>query len=389
MMMEVAIARKVQARKKRATKRSALHQERADAYSKLAGDSKRARRMDQVEEFQVVPTIFTGFNRASVVGGAPLSCLYLIHGPSGGGKTAWALGLIVSFQRAGALCAFVDAEMSGDVHKWFKQLGVDAKRCIYIGRTGEEEDQSPLTYEEVVGEVDGLIDRYKQMKREGSIPWGTPLIIVVDSISRMVPADLMKRLKKDGPKALKSGYGREQANMNKAWLAELGTKVGDDLILFAVIAHENESESSSSWGPEYKVRGGNAVIYDAMMQVRVTYAGQVKDLAVDTAPAVGKRHSAILLKSKHGPPFEKFTFYTSNGKGVCPIGFDRTREVIHEGLVRGVVAGPKEVKKVTLGSKVKWKGKEVTLKQLFTKPEYAEVVESIARELDAGLVEDE
>lgn len=388
-----ASKRKVAARKARVTERTAANQARADAFAVLAGDSKRARRMSEVEAFASVPTIFTGLNRATTVGGAPLSCVWLLHGPSGGGKTAFAIGLIVSFQAQGALAAFVDAEMAADTKRWIKHLGVDTKRCIYIGRTKAEKKKkpTPLTYEEVVEEVDGLIDRYSDAVAAGRIAPGTPLVIVVDSISRMVPEGLFKRLKKKGAEALRSGYGREQAQMNKAWLAELGAKVGNADILFAVIAHENEADGG--WGSQdYKVRGGNALILDAMMQARVQFAGLVGDLASrdgERVPQVGKRHQVTLLKNKHGPPYESFYFYTSNGKGVAPIGFDRVREVVHEGLERGIIAGPKDRKKLTLGSKLTWKKREVTLKQLLTKPEYSELVDAIARELDAGLVEGE
>lgn len=382
-MVTAALVRKVQRRRKKAAEKTRRHQDQADALISLAEGSKRARMMSEVGAFRAVPTIFTGFNRASTVGGAPLSCLYLVHGPSGDGKTTWLLGLIVSFQAIGGLCAFIDAEMSADTHRWFRQIGVDPSRCVYVGRTGEE-DVPPLTYEEVVDEVDGLIARYKAGKKDGRIAPGTPLIIVVDSISRMVPAALMKRLQKDGPAALRSGFGREQANMNKVWLAELGTKIGDDDILFAVIAHELETDGNQ-WTPDYKVRGGGALIYDTMMRVRVTFAGQVRDLADKSSSMVGKRHSAILLKNKHGSPYEKFTFYTSNGKGLAPAGLDPVREIVHEALFRGRLEGP-DPKNLTTGSRLKWKGRKMTLKQLF-REDHVEVVREIARELDAELIE--
>lgn len=384
------MARKVERRRKKTAARTHKHQTRADILVALAGDSKRARPMSEVGAFRAVPTDLTSLNRAATVGGVPISCTWLIHGPSGGGKTALLIAMMKAFVKAGGLAAFIDAEMSADTRRWIRQLGLDTQSVLYVGRTGEE-DTEPLTYEVVVDEVDGIMGRYKLGKREGWIAPGTPLIVGVDSISRMVPAGLMKRMAKDGAKALRSGYGREQANMNKVWLAELGTKVGDDDILFAVIAHELEKESKNAWSADYKVRGGAALIYDAMMQVRVEFAGQVRDLAKEkdgpSTPAVGKRHSALLLKNKHGPAFSRATFYTSNGQGLAPVGFDRVREVLHEAIQRGIVEGP-EPKEMTAGSRFKWKGRTMTLKQFYKKPELAEVIDLIARELDADLIEE-
>lgn len=373
-------------RKEKAEARTEALGKRASAYSTLAGNSGRARQMSEVDAFRAVPTELSSFNRATTVGGAPLSCIWLIHGPSMSGKSVLALALIRAFQRAKGLAAYVDAELAADTKRWFPALGVDTKQCLYVGRTDEDEDPPPLTYEEVVKEVDGILSRYAAGKREQKIPKRTPLIVVVDSISKMVPASLLANLQKDGGKALRGGVGRLQALMNTAWLAEVGTKVGDDDILFAVIAHEMEKESTG-WSPDWKVRGGGALIYDSMMQVRVTYAGQVKDLAADGAPTVGKRHRIRVLKNKHGPAFQEATFYTSTGEGTCPMGLDRTREVVHEGLLRGTIEGPDVASKatLTLGSKIVWKGKRMTLKQLFAE---GEVVEAIAQELDAQLLKD-
>jgi len=373
-------------RKQKAEARTKGLANRASAYEVLAGNSERARLMSQVEAFTAVPTELTSFNRATTVQGAPLSCIWLVHGPSMGGKTAFLLALIRAFQRARGLAAYVDAEMSADTKRWFPALGVDVNDCLYVGRTDEEEDVKPLTYEEVVKEVDGILGNFQAGKKDKTIARGTPMIVVVDSISKMVPESLLKNLKEEGGKALRGGVGRTQALLNTAWLAEVGTKVGNEDILFAVIAHEMESQGAGKYAPDYKVRGGGSLVYDSMMQVRIEFAGRVKDHAADDAPMVGKRHRARILKNKHGPAFGVATFYTATGQGICPMGFDRVREVVHEGILRGTIEGPNvEKTPLTLGAKLTWKGRKMSLKQLYSA---TDVVESMARELDAGLVKD-
>ena len=369
----------------------------ADLYIDLAGRTERGRRMSEVEAFKSVPTIFRSFNRATTVGGAPLSCVWLIHGPSMGGKTAFVCALIRSFQLIGGLTAFVDAELAADTGKWFRQLEVDGTQCHYIGRTGSKGKKAkPLTYEEIVGEVSGLIDWYQAGKAEGIISAGTPFLIAVDSLSKMVPKQTLKKLEEKGGDAIGSGVGRLQAALNAAWLISLGPRVGDDDIIFAVIAHEYDDaggqqggrRGKGGWAPTYKVRGGNAPVFDSMMQLRVTFAGQVKDLAADGSPMVGKRHRVRVLKNKHGPSFEEATFYTSNGAGVCPIGFDRPREVLHEAISRGVIEGAKDVK-LTLGTPVVLHRKKFQVKQFYTGNEKAEeALAKLEAELDAGVFEE-
>lgn len=358
----------------------------ASIYSALAEGSKRARVMDQVETFRAVRTGITSFNRASAIGGAPLSCLWVVHGPSGGGKTTFLVDLICSFQRAGGLACMVDVEQAADTRGWLGSLGVDLASCLYVGRTRPEENVDPLTYEDVVEEVRRVRKKFREVRQSGMVPWGTPLLIVVDSVSKMVPAGFLDRLEKDGN--LRSGVGREQANLNAAWMLEVGAEIGSDDVIVALVAHEYEKTGTSAWTSGYKVRGGDAVIYDSMMVVRSVFAGQVFDSTSDGAPAVGKRHRLKVVKNKHGPPFREACFYTSSGDGMVPMGFDRGREAATEGLVRGLIEGPDPRKRgfsLTLGTKLKWGRRAMTLKQLLGD---ASAVEELREELDAKASEE-
>ena len=360
----------------------------AEFYKALAQKSERARLASEVEAFRSVRTIFPGFNRATTVGGAPLSCVWLTHGPSAGGKTFFLCGLIRSFQLVGGLCVFIDAELAADTQRWFRLLGLDLDRVIYIGRTADGSKKRPMTYEEIVDEVERILDLYQSLKADGRIPKDAPLIVVVDSVSKMIPAGLLKKIQgKEGGKALSGGVGRTQALLNTAWLAALGPRVGDDNILFAVIAHEMEGEGEGAWKKGWKVRGGGALVYDSMMQVRVSFAGQTKDLSADGAPATGKCHRVKILKNKHGPAFDEAYIYSSTGRGICPMGFDRVREVLHEGITRGLVEGPASPREMTVGSSVTFGGKSYTLKKLYV-PENAGAIEELAERLDADLLEE-
>jgi recombination protein RecA len=366
--------------------RLAKRMEMAEVIGWLAEGSRRARRMSEVESFRSVPTIFTSLNRALQVGGAPLSCVWLVHGPSSGGKTALVLGVARSVHAAGGICAFIDAELSADTKRWFRLLGINTRECLYVGRTGKDEEKVPLTYEEVVEETDRLFARFQEGKKTGIITPGTPLFVIVDSVSKMVPGNLLKKLNKEGAEALGGGVGRLQALLNTAWLASLGTVVGDDDIVVALIAHEYEEAGGKGSWTAFKVRGGNALVYDSMVQLRVTFAGLVKDLSKDDAPPVGKRHKIQVLKNKHGPAFDSAAFYTASGAGICPMGFDAVREILHEGIVRGLVEGPKVEKgsvTMTSGTRFELDGRSWKLSDFYASSSVEAL--SVIQELESRL----
>ena len=373
-------------REERSAERRAKAEASGSIFAALAEGSRRARTMSEVESFRAVRTGITSFNRASAIGGAPLSCVWVVHGPSHGGKTTFLVDLICSFQRVGGVACMIDVEQAANTRGWLDQLGVDLERCLYVGRTRPEEAVEPLTYEEVVEEVRRVRRRFRDLRVEKRVPWGTPLLIVVDSVSKMVPSGFLERLEKDGN--LRSGVGREQANLNAAWMLEVGAEIGSDDVIVALVAHEYEKATASSWVGGYKVRGGDAMIYDSMMVVRSVFAGQVYDAASDGAPAVGKRHRLKITKNKHGPPFREACFYTASGDGEVSAGFDRGREAVTEALVRGVMEGPDPSKRgfsLTLGTKLKWGRRALTLKQVLRD---GSLVEELRESLDGSAREE-
>jgi hypothetical protein len=146
-----------------------------------------------------------------------------------------------------------------------------------------------------------------------------------------------------------------------------------------------EGQGSSAWTPDYKVRGGNALVYDSMMQVRIQFAGQVRDYSAEGSPVVGKRHRVKILKNKHGKPFGQTVFYSATGEGLCPIGFDTVREVLHEAVDRGIVAGPNDPGKMTAGTKFEWEGEAFDLKSCYVTEEGADRIVRLVAALNAEL----
>src|SRR3954471_22274923 len=74
-------------------------------------------------EVRVVPTGSLGLDIALGVGGLPRGRVVEVYGPESSGKTTLALHVVAEAQRAGGICAFVDAEHALDVG-YARKLGV-------------------------------------------------------------------------------------------------------------------------------------------------------------------------------------------------------------------------------------------------------------------------
>ena len=77
----------------------------------------------EIAEIGVIPTGSVGLDLALGVGGLPRGRVIEIYGPESSGKTTLTLHAIAQAQRAGGVCAFIDAEHALDV-SYARKLGV-------------------------------------------------------------------------------------------------------------------------------------------------------------------------------------------------------------------------------------------------------------------------
>jgi len=306
----------------------------SDLLKIIAGDSKNLPTMSsKLAPIRYIPTIFTSFNRAVVIGGAPVRATWLVHGPTASGKTVFALGMVNSFMNQGHIAAYIDAEHA--ISKtWFQQLGADMDNILF---------EQPDTFEDAVDQVDKWLTNFRVNKEKGIIPATTAFIIVVDVIHKLVPK---KELAKITGKAssdrnpLDAGWGRYRANLISVWIDKLTPFVGKNDVAFVMLAHERESAHTDNWfAPDYKVKGGAGLMFEAMVRVRLNEAVPIYTQSKSSGKKieVGKKHSFKVAKNKVGYPNESGVFFTSNGKGTAPIGFDLAQEIFVEAENRGIV----------------------------------------------------
>jgi len=267
----------------------------------------------------IVPTVLPGFNRAIRTGGAPMNCIAAIHGPSKGGKTAFCLALMRSFQLQGHFGVYIDAEHTLD-KTFVLHCGVDPSQMEYV---------APLTYEETTGKVEQYINNFRNARDKGKIHPNRCLLFVTDSINKLVPENELKELSEIG-----KGYPL-RALMNTVWLDRLTPLVGSLPILFVVLAHEKVKLDAGLFEKKYRVKGGESLIYDSTMVIRVQVVGTKKRTVGGKKVVVAQICQGIIEKNKVGVCSDRFRFVMGQGRGGYPIGFDYCEQIIEEAKLRG------------------------------------------------------
>ncbi|MEX1108650.1 MAG: recombinase RecA, partial [Dongiaceae bacterium] len=116
-------------------------------------------------ETEIVPTGSLGLDIALGIGGLPRGRVVEIYGPESSGKTTLALHVIAEAQRAGGVCAFIDAEHALDPG-YAGKLGVNVEELLI---------SQPDAGEQALEIADTLV-------RSGAIE-----VLVIDSVAALVP----------------------------------------------------------------------------------------------------------------------------------------------------------------------------------------------------------
>ena len=320
---------------------------RRSALAAVAGKFKSFRpAAETLTRVRSVPTIFPGLNHATGVRGFPLERLTLVHGPSGGGKSRLTLGIVKSFLRLDHFALFIDAERTTP-REWVEEiLGPHAEHPGFFY-------DRPSTYEATVKGVRAWANEVKTFRDAGKVPEDTCGVMVLDSIRKLVPEDVYKKIMSEAKapdEKIRDRSAQLKAAANAQWMDELIPLLEKTNTAMVIIARETEDPNadfaSVKYGTNFKVGGGKALFYDASLVMRVEMQRHVaKDKGEGTARPIvyGERHRVTIHKTKvsgqeEGDRRTVFYFHHSNGL-LVPKGFDRARDVLELARRFGVVKG--------------------------------------------------
>ena len=235
-------------------------------------------------------------DRALGVGGFPRGRIVELFGSEGSGKTSISLATIVQAQRAGEICAFIDAENSFNP-EWAALLGVDMKFLL-------------LSQESCCETVFALIDQF--------IEKGVT-VIVVDSIASLSPRAELEGETGD----LHVGL---MARLMAQALRRLSGKLNRSRVL-AIFINQLRLQIGIMFGNPETTPGGKALKFHSSIRLDVRSATKIKK----ADEVVGMEIKASVVKNKVAPPFKSAVV-----DFLFDRGFDNEAAYVDDAVEKGV-----------------------------------------------------
>jgi recombination protein RecA len=198
------------------------------------------------EPVSAISTGSLALDLATGVGGYPRGRVVEVYGPESSGKTTLALHAIAEAQKAGGVCAFVDAEHALDV-QYAKGIGVDIERLLV---------SQPDTGEQALEITETLV-------RSGAID-----LVVVDSVAALTPKAEIEGEMGDQHMGLQARLMSQALRKLTAITHRTGT-----VIMFI---NQLRQKIGVTFGNPETTTGGNALKFYASMRLDVRRIGQVK-----------------------------------------------------------------------------------------------------------------
>ncbi|MDT7933364.1 MAG: recombinase RecA [Sphingomonadaceae bacterium] len=297
-------------------------------------------------EVEVISTGSLGLDIALGVGGLPRGRVIEIYGPESSGKTTLALHVVAEAQKAGGICAFVDAEHALDP-VYAKKLGVDVDNLIV---------SQPDTGEQALEITDTLV-------RSGALD-----VLVVDSVAALVPRAEIEGEMGDSHVGL-------QARLMSQALRKLTGSISRSRCI-VIFINQVRMKIGVMYGNPETTTGGNALKFYASVRLDIRRTGQIKD----RDDIVGNTTRVKVVKNKVAPPFKQVEFDIMYGEGVS-----KTGEILDLGVKAGIIE--KSGAWFSHDSIRIGQGRENAKKYLNENPDMARKVEAAIRANSAGVSE--
>jgi recombination protein RecA len=250
-----------------------------------------------IEAIEAIPTGSIGLNAALGIGGVPRGRIVEIYGPESSGKTTVALHIIAEAQKAGGLCAMIDAEHAFDP-TYAEKLGVNVDNLMV---------SQPDYGEQALEAADRLIMS------------GALSVVVIDSVAALVPKGELEGEMGDSKMGLQARLMSQACRKLTGTISKTNTVCIFINQLRATIGNMYQQEITT---------GGQALKFYASVRLDVRKIAQLKD----GEEAFGNRVRVKVVKNKCAPPFKQCEYDLIFGEGIDKVG-----ELVEIASAQGVI----------------------------------------------------